>query len=142
MLELPSETFSSIAESYQSKQTRRDGASRVLQAAVRESTAAVHHLHRGNLAKAQQAITPAEASPNAAMKELGDEDEGARYGPLAGAMEAVIKAKAFAHFLSTGTLLPLAAVSFAAYDEYLPGVIGFANELQRLVAGCGLRVAG
>jgi len=35
----------------------------------------------------------------------GDEEEGARYGPLAGAMEASIKAKAFAHFLSTGALL-------------------------------------
>ena len=40
------------------------------------------------------------------MTELGEEAEaGIRYGPLSGAMESVIKAKALAHFLRTGALL-------------------------------------
>ena len=82
------------------------------------------------MAEAETAMTASMASLEAAMKELGEEEEGGRYGPLAGAMEAVIKAKAFAHFLTTGALLAKAEVPFSNYDEYIPGVIGFANELQ------------
>ena len=66
------------------------------------------------------------------MTELGEEAEaGIRYGPLSGAMESVIKAKALAHFLRTGALLRRSDVCWASYDEYIPGVIAFANELQR-----------
>ena len=70
------------------------------------------------------------------MTELGEEAEaGIRYGPLSGAMESVIKAKALAHFLRTGALLRRSDVCWASYDEYIPGVIAFANELQRVRCG-------
>jgi hypothetical protein len=41
---------------------------------------------------------------------VGEEEDGGRYGPLAGAMERLIQAKSFAHFLSTGALLPKSEV--------------------------------
>ena len=41
---------------------------------------------------------------------IGEEEDGGRYGPLAGAMERLIQAKSFAHFLSTGARLPKSEV--------------------------------
>ena len=74
------------------------------------------------------------------MTELGEEAEaGIRYGPLSGAMESVIKAKALAHFLRTGALLRRSDVCWASYDEFIPGVIAFANELQRYVGASSLK---
>ena len=74
------------------------------------------------------------------MTELGEEAEaGIRYGPLSGAMESVIKAKALAHFLRTGALLRRSDVCWASYDEFIPGVIAFANELQRYVGSSSLK---
>lgn len=106
VLELPAESFAAMAETLQRKQLRRDGVQRGLQACVRDSTSAVHLLHRGDMAAAQDAIARSQEALKSAMHELGDEiAEGERYGPLSHAMESFIKAQALAHFLETGALL-------------------------------------
>ena len=53
-----------------------------------------------------------------------------RQGLFSSAVEAYIKASSMLNFFETGLLLRMATVPFAMNEEYLGGVIGFAQELQ------------
>ena len=64
---MPTESFASVAETFQRKQARRDAASRGLQTAVRESAVAVHALHRGDLHSADSALAAADAALQVAV---------------------------------------------------------------------------
>eukprot|EP00299_Pterocystis_sp_00344_P010323 c4582_g1_i1.p1 GENE.c4582_g1_i1~~c4582_g1_i1.p1 ORF type:complete len:444 (-),score=121.33 c4582_g1_i1:863-2194(-) len=121
-------------------QRARESANRQARELVALVESAKIFRENGDLEQYQTRIDQITTTTKAIEAALGEdsltgEDDGVRPSFLAEAMEAVVRLKAFDHFLNHGVVLPRSTCHEFFDEEYLAGLMSMTHELSRYALG-------
>jgi predicted translin family RNA/ssDNA-binding protein len=124
------EEFARLKEELARYDSRRDTIIKESRDITKLSKQAIYSLHRGETATAEAQLSDAEKVIAKLSGEIADEPT-LRTGGFSAGMEEYAEARAFLHFLKTGTLLPYKDIKGIEPEEYLGGLSDLTGELMR-----------